>query len=112
MINIFKQSRIVMSNSKCDGVSTSIIEAVIHGAFPITSNTGCAGDWISLTSDNLFEWDSKEKLKQNISNAIANDRLVDEFSEKQIPILIHNIQTKSEIFQSFLIYDLKKFEIA
>ena len=110
MINIFEQSRVVISNSKCDGVSTSIIEAVIHGAFPITSNTGCAGDWINLTSDNLFEWDSKDELKQNIFKAITNDKLVDDFSERQIPIVIHNIQLRSEIFQSLFFYDLNYVE--
>ena len=110
MIKLFKQSRLIISNSKCDGVSTSIIEAVIQGAFPITSNTGCAEDWINLTSDNLFAWDSKEKLKQNIIKAITNDKLVDDFSERQIPTLIHNIKSRSKIFQSLSIYHLYNVE--
>jgi hypothetical protein len=108
MINIFKQSRLILSNSKCDGVSTSIIEAAIHGAYPITSNTGCAGDWVDLTSDNLFEWDDKGRLKENILKAITNDKIVDQFYEKEVPKLIQRIETKSKIFESHNIYNLLK----
>jgi hypothetical protein len=43
----FQQSRIYIGASRSDGISTSFLEAMNYGAFPIQTNTSCAQDWIS-----------------------------------------------------------------
>ena len=43
----FQQSRIYIGASRSDGISTSFLEAMNYGAFPIQTNTSCAQDWIT-----------------------------------------------------------------
>lgn len=43
--SIFRRSRVYVGLSKTDGVSTSCLEAMSQGVFPIQSSTSCAGDW-------------------------------------------------------------------
>lgn len=44
--NLFARSKIYIGLSKSDGVSTSLIESMALGAFPIQSDTSCAKEWI------------------------------------------------------------------
>ncbi len=43
----FQKSRIYVGASRSDGISTSFLEAMNYGAFPIQTNTSCAQDWIA-----------------------------------------------------------------
>ena len=44
---IFTTSRIYVGCSISDGISTSFLEALTKGVYPIQTNTSCAGEWIS-----------------------------------------------------------------
>lgn len=41
-------SKIYIGASKSDGISTSFLEALCVGAYPIQTNTSCANEWIDL----------------------------------------------------------------
>lgn len=73
----FSKSRIYIGCSISDGISTSFLEALAHGTYPIQTNTSCAGEWIKkgfigklidLNSDQVFE---------AIQQALWDNRLVD-----------------------------------
>ena len=61
----FSKSRIFLGISRCDGIQTSLLDAMELGTYPIVSNTGCAEDWITngesgsvirdIDSDSIFE---------------------------------------------------------
>jgi glycosyltransferase involved in cell wall biosynthesis len=46
MLRLFGQARIYIGLSITDGISTSLLEALTMGAFPIQSNTACADEWL------------------------------------------------------------------
>ena len=46
MYSLFSRSKIYIGLSKSDGISTSLLEAMALGAFPIQSNTSCANEWV------------------------------------------------------------------
>ncbi len=46
MLSLMGQARIYLGLSKTDGISTSAIEALSRGAFPIQSSTSCLNEWI------------------------------------------------------------------
>ena len=79
LMELFKRARIYLGCSVSDGISTSFLEALSHGVYPIQTNTSCANEWVekgihaSLVSLNLDEisseliskatnWKSLEKL--------------------------------------------------
>ena len=47
MMMLFLSSRIYLGVSRSDGISTSLLEAMTTGCFPIQTATSCADEWIS-----------------------------------------------------------------
>jgi glycosyltransferase involved in cell wall biosynthesis len=46
MSELFAESKFYLGLSLSDGISTSFLEALSKGVFPIQSNTSCANEWI------------------------------------------------------------------
>lgn len=45
--NLFADAKIYIGASRSDGISTSFLEALVLGAYPIQTNTSCCSEWIS-----------------------------------------------------------------
>ncbi len=45
MLDLFASARIYIGISLSDGISTSLLESMAMGAFPIQTSTACLGDW-------------------------------------------------------------------
>ena len=78
ILELFRRSRVYCGLSISDGISTSMLEAMSQGCFPIQTCTACANEWIIDGRDgfivNLGEVNS---LAQRIQSALENDELVD-----------------------------------
>jgi glycosyltransferase involved in cell wall biosynthesis len=73
----FKESRIYIGCSESDGISTSFLEALISGAYPIQTGTSCANEWVQKgASASIVRLDSGE-LQAAIENSLSDDQLVD-----------------------------------
>lgn len=44
--DIFLKSRVYIGCSISDGISTSFLEAITYGAYPIQTDTSCANEWV------------------------------------------------------------------
>lgn len=77
MKNLFQQSRVYVGASRSDGISTSFLEALNYGCYPIQTDTSCAGDWkelgalASIVSQDVFE------IQSTLILALSDDELVD-----------------------------------
>jgi len=86
ILDYLSKSRIYIGASKSDGISTSFLEALCLGAYPIQTDTSCASEWIDLgffgsiispssaeilTALNLnyFDENLDKKRQQNLENA-------------------------------------------
>jgi glycosyltransferase involved in cell wall biosynthesis len=86
ILDYLSRSRIYIGASKSDGVSTSFLEALCLGAYPIQTDTSCASEWIDLgffgsiispssadilTALNVSYFDENldKKREQNLENA-------------------------------------------
>lgn len=45
LMQLFKEARVYIGCSECDGISTSFLEAIVNGAYPIQTNTSCVNEW-------------------------------------------------------------------
>ena len=72
MIEEFLNSRIYIGASRSDGVSTSFLESIATGAYPIQTNTSCASEWIEFGAvGGIVSPESEaiyEHLRENINN--------------------------------------------
>ena len=78
MRSLFSASRVVMGVSKSDGLPATIKEAAFFGAFPVQTNTSCAGEWFKEgISILLVPADSPDALELALRAALTDDNLVD-----------------------------------
>ena len=78
MLNLFGKARIYVGVSLSDGISTSLLEAMAMGAFPIQTNTSCAEEWIEDGVTGMLIDPNQDDVKNSLRQALDNDSLVDQ----------------------------------
>ena len=82
VLGIFAKARIYVGLSLSDGISTSLLEAMSMGAFPIQTSTSCADEWvINGKTGILIHSITSDKVAEAIGFAISNDSIVDAAQE-------------------------------
>ena len=78
VIEILARSRVYMGLSLSDGASTSFLEAMAVGAFPIQTSSSCAEEWVT-DGDTAFliEDLNAGQIANRLRDALSNDGLVD-----------------------------------
>ena len=82
----FRRSRIYIGCSESDGVSTSFLESLINGTYPIQTGTSCANEWVqqgahaSIVSFSLLE------IFKEVENSLNNDEDVDRAAKKNLEL--------------------------
>jgi hypothetical protein len=72
----FANSRIYVGCSVSDGISTSFLQSLVSGAYPIQTNTSCAGEWIEKGAiATLIDLDTNQ-IYFAIKKALDDDELV------------------------------------
>ena len=79
------RARISIGLSISDAISTSLLEAMMMGSFPIQSWTACADEWIEDGRTGfLVPPDDPEAVEAAIRNVLADDGLVDLAAEENL----------------------------
>jgi hypothetical protein len=82
MLSYFAQSRVYVGVSLGDGISTSALESMALGAFPIQTNTSCCDEWFTdMEGGFLTEPDRPDIIRDRILVALQDDNLVDRAAE-------------------------------
>jgi glycosyltransferase involved in cell wall biosynthesis len=74
---LFQNSRVYIGASRSDGISTSFLEAIIFGCYPIQTNTSCASEWVSQGIKASIVGQSVVEISQELKEALKSDSLVD-----------------------------------
>ena len=83
IINLHGQARISIGLSISDGISTSFLEAMATGSFPIQSNTSCANEWAENNKTAFFVPAEEPKaVAKAIRKALTDDGLVDKAAKE------------------------------
>lgn len=82
MLNQFKASRIYIGCSVSDGISTSFLEALVNGAYPIQTGTSCANEWVQKGASASIVRLVPAELQAAIENSLSDDQLVDQAAIK------------------------------
>lgn len=77
MIQHFSEARIYVGISLSDGISTSLLEAMATGCYPIQTGTSCANEWLTMDSAQTISDISVISISESIKNALDNDSEVD-----------------------------------
>lgn len=82
ILRLHGQARISIGLSISDAISTSFLEAMAMGSFPIQSWTACADEWVTDGETGLLvPPEDPEIVEQAIRKALTDDGLVDSAAE-------------------------------
>lgn len=87
MLQLHGQARVSIGLSISDAISTSLLEAMIMGSFPVQSNTGCGNEWLRDGETGiLVPPDEPHAVAAAIRRAVTDDALVDSAAENNARI--------------------------
>jgi glycosyltransferase involved in cell wall biosynthesis len=82
ILRLHSRARVSIGLSIGDAASTSMLEAMVMGAFPIQSCTACADEWIEDGKTGLIvPPEDPEPIAAAIRRAVSDDALVDRAAE-------------------------------
>jgi hypothetical protein len=86
MLREFQKSRVYIGCSESDGVSTSFLEALTSGTYPIQTGTSCANEWvIKGVQASIIDLD-KIALLQVVRKSLYEDAMVDDAAKTNFEI--------------------------
>lgn len=78
MLNLFASARVYLGVSLSDGISTSLLEAMASGSFPIQTDTSCANEWVEDgKSGFVVDAHAPRIIAHALSRAVNESELVD-----------------------------------
>ncbi len=81
LATIFQNSRVYVGCSVSDGISTSFLESLVSGAYPIQTDTSCANEWVTSGAVASVIPLDLEILTEELRRALSDDELVDRAQE-------------------------------
>jgi glycosyltransferase involved in cell wall biosynthesis len=92
ILRLHGHARISIGLSISDAISTSALEAITMGAFPIQSHTSCLNEWVCDGETGLLVHpESPEEIAAAIRRAIKDDALVDHAAEANYRVAIERL---------------------
>ncbi len=82
MLRLHGRARISLGVGISDGASTSFLESLVMGSFPIQTGTACADEWVEDgTSGFIVPPDDPDQIAARLARAATDDALVDGAAE-------------------------------
>jgi glycosyltransferase involved in cell wall biosynthesis len=101
---IFAISRVYIGCAISDGISTSFLEALSKGVYPIQTNTSCAGEWVDKGAVASVIPLNPYSIQNELEKAIQDDALVDEASKSNLRVARENLGFNSISKQAKVFY--------
>lgn len=100
MLDLFASARIYVGVSLSDGISTSLLEAMAMGAFPIQTSTACVDEWFKPGETGLVISDIQpEILSLTLSTALfetSSDSSSQTFNQSRILEMARSIKIRAQ----------------
>lgn len=93
ILRLHSKARISIGLSITDAISTSVLESMLMGSFPIQSNTSCADKWfVNQETGILVPPEDPEEVENAIRIALMDDKMVDKAAEINYSIVFDRLQ--------------------
>ena len=87
MLRLYGRARVYIGLSISDAISTSLLEAMVMGAFPIQSCTSCADEWIMHGETGyIVPPEDPEIIATVIRKAVSDDTMVDHAADVNVKV--------------------------
>jgi glycosyltransferase involved in cell wall biosynthesis len=91
----YGRARLYIGLSISDAISTSLLEAMVMGTFPIQSCTACADEWIEDGKTGfIVHPEDTDIIELLIRRALLEDELVDQAAEQNLLVVKERLDQK------------------
>jgi glycosyltransferase involved in cell wall biosynthesis len=112
MFDMFRESRVYLGVSLSDGISTSLLEAMAGGAFPIQTNTSCASEWIRGGVDGFtVDAVNLDEITEALRVGLTDDAVVESAAVSNLATAQTRLDEKPIRENSFQFYGLSPIDI-
>lgn len=106
MLSLHANARVSIALSISDGISTSLLEAMVMGSFPIQTCTSCADEWIEHgVSGAIVPVDEPEIIAMWIRKALSDDELVNHAAQINWQTALNRLDSSELTQQAISIYE-------
>jgi glycosyltransferase involved in cell wall biosynthesis len=92
ILRLHSQARVSIGLSISDAISTSFLEAIAMGSFPIQSHTSCANEWIEDGKSGLLvPPEDADAVAEALRRALTDGVLVDQAAEHNAQIVTQRL---------------------
>jgi glycosyltransferase involved in cell wall biosynthesis len=106
ILKLHGRARISIGLSISDAISTSLLESIAMGSFPIQSGTACANEWIADgQSGFIVPPEDPYKIAEAIRRALMDDALVNQAAEinaRMVRKRLDNSKVQSQVIEMYL----------
>lgn len=96
ILRMHGHARVSIGLSISDAISTSLLEAMVMGSFPVQSWTACADEWIvDGETGILVPPEDPEVVEVAMRRALADDELVNSASERNWRIAVEKLESST-----------------
>lgn len=107
MLRYFAHARAYLGVSASDAISTSMLEAMAMGAFPIQTNTSCCDEWIEDGKSGFsIPHDDVDVISDRLRQALTRDKLVEAAAELNWITVVERLDKRKLRPQAREFYDL------
>lgn len=99
----FSNSRVYIGCSISDGISTSFLESLVAGSYPVQTGTSCANEWIEKGAIATLVDLNVEEIAREIRLALEDDDLVNSAQIKNLEVS-KKFLNRDVIFEEALIF--------
>jgi hypothetical protein len=102
----FQNSRIYVGCSISDGISTSFLEAIANGAYPIQTNTSCANEWVSKGAIASIVQVEGEHIYNEILRVLEDESILCSAFEANKQVALSHLDSQSLARLSSAFYEI------
>ena len=107
MMELFLSARIYLGVSRSDGISTSLLESMTTGCFPVQTNTSCASEWITCgVSGAIIKDLTVDAVAEGLRRPLLDDQLVDSAMATNLAVVSDRLDTSRIRRDSLTFYGL------
>ena len=106
MLRMHARARVYLGVSVSDAISTSALEAMAMGAFPIQTNTSCIEEWFEHGKGGyLIPPDDVDLIAQRVRSALTDDQLVEQAAAINWQVIESRLDERKIVKQVWAFYD-------
>jgi hypothetical protein len=106
MIDFFKLARIYIGSSLSDGLSTSFLESIVFGAFPIQTNTSCANELLEKGAVGITVNLNSQEIQVAVKKALSDNDYVNDAQARNLQFARKFLSSEYVFDQAKLFYNL------